>query len=75
MPAATTMNSGEHKRPHGLQQMDLFEGATRETGGAPLWPELPEQARLALTELIAQLILAHTAKAASLSAKEAGDDL
>jgi hypothetical protein len=47
----------------------------RQAGGAPLWPELPERARSALTEQMAQLILAHAAKTVSLPAKEAGDDL
>lgn len=72
---ATAANSGKHKRPGWRQQMDLFGNAKPETGGAPLWPELPKQARSALTELMAQLILAHAAKAGPLPAKEAGDDL
>jgi hypothetical protein len=56
--------------------MDLFDSSRPEAGGAPLWQELPEQARSTLTELMAQLILDHAAKAASLlPAKEAGDDL
>ena len=69
-------NRGRHKRPRWRQQMDLFDSSRPEAGGAPLWQELPEQARSTLTELMAQLILDHAAKAASLlPAKEAGDDL
>ncbi|MCV9941274.1 hypothetical protein OIU35_33490 [Boseaceae bacterium BT-24-1] len=73
---ATAANSGRHKRPRGRQQMDLFDSARPEAGGAPLWPELPERARSALMELMAQLILDHAAKAVPLlPAKEADDDL
>jgi len=72
---ATAANSGRHKGPRGRQQMDLFDRAKPEAGGAPLWPELPDRARSALTELMARLILAHAAAAVPLPAKEAGDDL
>jgi hypothetical protein len=75
MRTATAANCGKHKRPHRCQQMDLFDSAKPEIGGAPAWPELPERARSALTELMAQLILDHAAKAVPLPAKEAGDDL
>ncbi len=68
-------NSGRHKGPRGRQQMDLFDSARPEAGAAPLWPELPEQDRSALTELMARLILAHAATAVPLPAKEADDDL
>jgi len=71
---AAAANSGRHKRRRGRQQMDLFDSARPEAGGA-LWPELPERARSALTELMARLILAHAATAVPLPAKEAGDDL
>ncbi len=72
---ATAANSGRQKRPRGRQEMDLFDSATPEFGGAPLWPELPERARSALTDLMAQLILAHAQRPFRLPAKEAGDDL
>ncbi len=72
---ATAANSGRQKRPRVRQQMDLFDIAKPESGGAPLWPELPERARSALTDLMARLILAHAAAAVPLPAKEAGDDL
>ena len=72
---ATAATNGRHKRPRGRQQMDLFDSARPQAGGAPLWPELPERARSALTELMARLILAHAATAVPLPAKEAGDDL
>jgi hypothetical protein len=72
---ATAANSGRHKRPRWRQQMDLFDSARPEAGGVPLWPELPEQARSALTELMARLILDHAVKAVPFPAKEVGDDL
>lgn len=72
---ATAAISGRHKRPRGRQQMDLFDSARPAAGGAPLWPELPEPARSALTELMARLILAHATTAVPLPAKEDGDDL
>lgn len=75
MRATTAADSGRHKRPRGGQQIDLFDSARPLAGGAPLWPELPERARSALTELMAQLILAHAAMTVLLPAKEAGDDL
>jgi hypothetical protein len=75
MRTATTAHRGKHKRPHWHQQMGLFDGAKPETGGAPAWPDLPERARSALTELLAQLILDHAAKAVPLPVREAGDDL
>ncbi|MDZ5454903.1 hypothetical protein [Labrys sp. ZIDIC5] len=71
----TAATSGKPKRPRGHQQMDLFDSARPAAGGAPLWPELPERARSALTELMAQLILAHAAKAAPPPAREVGDDV
>jgi len=37
---ATAANSGRQKRPRGRQQMDLFDSARPEFGGAPLWPEV-----------------------------------
>jgi len=72
---ATAANGGRRKRPRGRQQMDLFDSARPESGGAPLWPELPERARAALTKLMARLILDHAATAVPLPAKEARDDL
>jgi hypothetical protein len=72
---ATAANRGKHKLPRGHQQMDLFDSPRPASGGAPLWPELPERARSELMELMARLILAHAVTAAPLPAKEAGDDL
>ncbi len=54
MRVTTATNSGKHKRPRGRQQTDLFDSARPAAGGAPLWPELPERARSALTEQMAQ---------------------
>lgn len=71
---ATAANSGRHKRPRGRQQMDLFDSARPEACGAPLWPELPERARSALTELMARLILARKPPAKlSITHKVCGD--
>jgi hypothetical protein len=55
--------------------MDLFDSARPKADSAPLWPELPERARSALTELMARVILAHAATAVPLPTKEAGNDL
>jgi len=56
--------------------MDLFTGDQRYGAiGAPAWPELPPEARAAVTGLMKLLILAHTAQAATAPSKEAGHDL
>ena len=76
-----TTNSGKgyrhnrQPRPQ-QQQMDLF-GTDLSNGaiGAPAWPELPAEARAALTNLITQLILDHAATTATPPAKEIGHDL
>jgi hypothetical protein len=55
--------------------MDLFgSGPSNGAIGAPAWPELPAQARAALTSLMTQLIL-HAATTATPRAKEVGHDL
>jgi len=56
--------------------MDLF-GSVLSNGaiGAPAWPELPAEARAALTSLMTQLILDHAATTATPPAKEVGHDL
>jgi hypothetical protein len=43
--------------------------------GAPAWPELPLEARAALTSLMTQLILDHAGKTATPPARETGHDL
>lgn len=63
MRTAMAANICKYERPRRCQQMDLFDSAKPETGSAPVWKELPEQARSALTELMAQLILDHAARA------------
>ncbi|MGY4281608.1 hypothetical protein ACVWXO_000828 [Bradyrhizobium sp. LM2.7] len=56
--------------------MDLFgSGLSHDAIGAPAWPELPAEARAALTRLMTQLILDHAATTATPPAKEAGHDL
>jgi hypothetical protein len=57
-------------RPH------LFgSGPSNGAIGAPAWPELPAEARAALTDLMTQLILDHAATTATPRAKEVGHDL
>ena len=64
----------QQQRPQ--QQMDLFgSGLSNGAIGAPAWPELPAEARAALTSLMTQLILDHAATTATPRAKEVGHDL
>jgi len=44
------------------QQIDLFAGGLRATGGMPTWSGLPTQTRAALIELMTRLILDHADK-------------
>lgn len=66
-----------HNRPpRPQQQMDLFRsGLSNDASGAPAWPELPAEARAALTSLMMQLILDHAATTATPRAKEVDHDL
>ena len=73
-------NSGEgyrhHRRSRPQHQIDLFgSGPSNDATGAPAWPELPAEARAALTSLMTRLILDHAATAATPRAKEADHDL
>ena len=62
----TTSESGcRHNRPRGLVQMDLFNSDPLDRAVAPAWPELPVEARAALTNLMTQLILDHVARTAT----------
>lgn len=54
--------------------MDLFKTGPAGTPGAPLWPELPEDARSVLTGLMTQLILNHATEVATPPSKEDGHD-
>ena len=65
-----------NRRSRPQRQMDLF-GIDLSNGaiGAPAWPELPAEARAALTSLMTQLILDHAATTATPPAKEVGHDL
>jgi hypothetical protein len=57
-------------------QIDLFgSGLSNGAIGAPAWPELPAEARAALTSLMTQLILDHAAMTAPPPAKEVDHDL
>jgi hypothetical protein len=55
------------------RQIDLFAGDTGKT--APTWRELPEEARVLLTDLMAQLILDHARLDGAIPSKGVGDDL
>ena len=75
-----TTNSGKgyrhNRQPRPQPQMDLFgNGLSNDVSGAPAWPELPAEARAALTSLMTQLILDHAAMTATPPTKEAGHDL
>ena len=78
MSRATAMpGSGyrHNRQPRSQQQMDMFgSGLSNGAIGAPAWPELPAEARAALTSLITQLILDHVATATP-PAKEVDHDL
>ena len=65
-----------NRQPRPQQQMDLFgSGPSNGAIGAPAWPELPAEARAALTSLMTRLILDHAATTATPRAKEVGHDL
>ena len=67
-------NRQAHTQPQ--PQMDLFgSGLSNGAIGAPAWPELPAEARAALTSLMTQLILDHAAMTATPPAKEVDHDL
>lgn len=56
--------------------MDLFKSEQPDGAiGAPSWPELPLEARAALTSLMTQLILHHAGKTATPPARETDHDL
>ena len=56
-----------------LRQIDLFAEDTGKT--APTWRELPEEARVLLTNLMARLILDHARVDGAAPSKEVNDDL
>jgi hypothetical protein len=65
-----------HNRQPRPQQMDLFgSGLSNDATGAPAWPELPAEARAALTSLMTRLILDHAVTTATLRTKETDHDL
>ena len=75
-----TRNSGEgyryNRRSRPQHQIDLFgSGLSNDATGTPAWPELPAEARAALTILMTRLILDHAATIATSRAKEADHDL
>jgi hypothetical protein len=55
------------------RQIDLFAEDTGKT--APTWRELPEEARVLLTNLMARLILDHARLDGAAPSKEVNDDL
>ena len=79
MSRATAMPGNGYRynrRSQPQQQMDLFgSGLPNDAIGAPAWPELPAEARAALTSLMTRLILDHAATTATPRAKEADHNL
>ena len=75
-----TRNSGKghrhNRRSRPQHQIDLFRrGLSNDASGVPAWPELPAEARAALTSLMMQLILDHATTTATPRAKEVDHDL
>jgi len=65
-----------NRRSRPQHQPDLFgSGLSNDATGAPAWPELPAEARAALTSLMTRLILDHAATTAMPLAKEVDHDL
>lgn len=65
-----------NRRSRPQHQPDLFgSGLSNDATGAPAWPELPAEARAALTSLMTRLILDHAATTATRCAKEADHGL
>ena len=64
-----------NRRSRPQHQPDLFgSGLSNDATGAPAWPELPAEARAALTMMM-RLILDHAATTATPRAKEVNHDL
>jgi hypothetical protein len=63
------------RRRRAPQQIDLFAGGPRATGGMPAWSGLPTQTQAALIELMTQLILDHADKSRIGSTTGADHDL
>src|ERR1700741_957606 len=65
-----------NRRSRPQHQPDLFgSGLSNDATAAPAWPELPAEARAALTSLMTRLILDHAATTATPCAKEADHGL
>ncbi len=62
-------------RCRAVQQIDLFAGGPRATGGMPAWSGLPTQTQAALIALMTRLILDHADHNRLGSTTEAGHDL
>src|SRR6202008_4800346 len=65
-----------NRRLRRQHQIDLFgSGLSNDATGAPAWPEVPAEARAALTGLMTRLMLHHAATPATTRAKEVDPDL
>ena len=65
-----------NRRSRPQHQIDLFGNSlANDATGAPAWPELPAEARAALTSLMTRLMLDHAATTATTRAKEVDHDL
>ena len=71
---ATLARRYRRERRLGQQQMDLFRSIPP-FDDAPAWPDLPKEARAALTSLMTQLMLDHAGKIVAPCKREAGHDL
>ena len=72
-PPATPAARRTPRRNGSPRQIDLFDGAS--LTDAPVWWELPEETRGALTGLMVRLILEHAQANGAVRRTEGGDDL
>ena len=72
-PPATPAARRTPRRNGSPRQIDLFDGAS--LMDAPVWRELPEETRGALTRLMARLILEHAQANGAVWRTEASHDL
>ena len=69
---ASAIFGGRRKLCPGSRQMDLFPGPRAVV--APDWPDLPEDARQTLIDLMTRLMFEHARAAATPTTAEAGHD-
>jgi hypothetical protein len=73
-PSAQREAVRDHRRPL-TRQLELFAGeALGSAIGAPTWSDLPRETRLALTQLMARLLIDHADRNAACCAMEVSHD-